>query len=475
MCCRHGYFLLALIMGTWTPAGCMRWQCFSPQMLSVGTPAPSAPPTGQLTPAQAAQLCVTAGEALEKKGFTAEAIHQFENARAHYPSARGVSRHLAVLYDLQGEAVHAETEYRRAMQEQSRDAELLNDFGYFNYRHNQLQAAENWLGIATTVDPNCQRAWVNLGQVLACQGREEESYRAFAHVLRPAEAYSNLGVLLAKHGRTAQARRALEQALALEPGLQQPRAFLNALTGTPRPLPPGLTSNPPSVPTPNAKPLAAIAPFAPRLVEAPKPALPMIPQTQGIQAPPRSVSAPCIPAARPCYSPTEWMQSPAKSIPAPAAPIASAPPTRPSRTLAGPAVVSDLPSIVNGPIRPVPIAPDRLAMIPTTQQSPITPPTTSIVHKTPPAPPPPPPPLPPFAPPASKNDAGPALIRTTVLEVQSAVSHSSSSPPKLLPSNPVSTPLIPKPAPPQGSPSAPPQVVITDCQSEPEPHGTQEP
>jgi Tfp pilus assembly protein PilF len=396
---------------------------------------------------------VTAGEALEKKGFSAEAIRQYENARTQYPPARGAARHLAVLYDLQGEATRAETEYTQALKEQPRDAELLNDFGYFHYRHNHLQTAENWLRIAVMVNPNCQCAWVNLGQVLACQGRSDESFQAFSHVLRPAEAYSNLGVLLAKQGRTAEARRALEQALALEPGLQQPRAFLHALTGgAPRPLPPGITSNPPLAPTPIAKQPAPVAPLAPRFLETPRPALSVIPRP-------------------------EWSQLPSRSNPSPAVLASSPAPTLWSRPRAAPVATNDLPAIVNGPIRPAAIAPGRLFPIPAPQQSPATPPTTNIVQKTPPAPPPPPPAPPRFAPPAPSNDEGPILIRTSAIEVQPAVSQKSSSPPKplLLPSKLASTPLTQQAAPRQAPPSAPPRVVITDCQSDPETHGSQEP
>jgi Flp pilus assembly protein TadD len=74
---------------------------------------------------------------------------------------------------------------------------------------------------------------VNLGEVLAQEGRMEESYRAFARVLRPAEACSNVGVLLAQQGRTREARGVLRQAVALDQTLAQPRAFLCILPASP--------------------------------------------------------------------------------------------------------------------------------------------------------------------------------------------------------------------------------------------------
>ncbi|MGH7173023.1 MAG: tetratricopeptide repeat protein, partial [Gemmataceae bacterium] len=261
MNCRHGRLLSALVLGLLAPVGCVRWQGCVPRMIVAEQPAGPSARGGELTPAQAAQLCLTAGEALEKKGFHAEALRQYENARKQAPQTPTVARHLAVLYDLQGDAAKAETEYLRALQEQPRDAELLNDFGYFHYRHNHLQTAESWLRNAIAVDPKCACAWSNLGQVLVYQGRAEESYRAFTHVLRPAEAYSNLGILLAKQGRTAEARNALQQAIKLDPRLMQPRAFLNALADTPGPLPPDLSHTPSPVLRMSAVKPAAPAPL----------------------------------------------------------------------------------------------------------------------------------------------------------------------------------------------------------------------
>jgi Tfp pilus assembly protein PilF len=269
------------------------------------TPQPAAQPVATFNSQQAALLCRTTGEGLEKQGYTAEATRQYENARAHDPQLKGVSRRLAVLYDLQGDTQRAEAEYQRALTEHPGDAELLNDLGYFHYRHDRVKDAEKWLRNAVSVDPNCRCAWINLGQVLARQKRFDESFQAFAHVLRPAEAYSNLGVLLAKQGRTEEARTAFQQAANLDPTLKQPKAFLGALSRSPALLPPGITRTPkpespavarevasprivtkapisPPTPAPTGKPPEpAITRDAPRIIQgaAPAPPAPSIPPT----------------------------------------------------------------------------------------------------------------------------------------------------------------------------------------------------
>lgn len=271
---RYGPLLPALLLELLASAGCLSWQGYMPQMAVAEPPAGPIGCAGELTPTQAAQLCLTAGELLEKNGSVVEAIRQYENARKHDPRTPAVSRRLAVLYDLHGDAARAETEYLRALQQRPRDAELLNDFGYFHYRHNQPQQAEHWLRSAVAVDPNCACAWINLGQVLARQGRAEESYQAFTHVLRPAEAYSNLGVVLAKQGRTAEARQALQQAVKLDPRLMPPQAFLTALADVSKPLPPGRLTHPapPVMRMSATKPASSVPPRVANFVETTRPA-----------------------------------------------------------------------------------------------------------------------------------------------------------------------------------------------------------
>ncbi len=234
---RHGHIPLALLLGLLAPSGCARWQYIRltddrrrRQSAAVSS--------GELSTAQAAQLCLTAGEALEKKGFTAEALQQYENARSII-RRRGPSPGtwpFSTICKAIRRAPRRNTSWpcrsKPAMPNCSTtSATFTIAIIIFRLRRIGCATPSRLIRIA-----HC--AWINLGQVLARQGRTEESYQAFAHALRPAEAYSNLGVLLAKQGRTAEARRALQEAVTLDPRLEQPRAFLNALPPTPALLPP---------------------------------------------------------------------------------------------------------------------------------------------------------------------------------------------------------------------------------------------
>ena len=438
MSSRQGWALLAMVSGLLATVGCIHCRSCGPQMFTTANPpAAAAPVAAELSERQAALLCLEAGEALEQKGYRAEAIQQYEKARQYDSHGLLTARHLAVLYDLQGESARAEVEYTRALQEQPNDATLLNDMGYFQYRHAHMEPAEMWLRKAVAADPSCRHAWINLGQVLARQGHVQESYEAFAHVLRPAEAYSNLGVLLAKQGRTAEARNALQQALSLDPNLEQPKAFLSALPNTPGLLPPGLThATPPSSPllggpsppsmTFSPVPLSAPAsPPTPTRVMPPAPrSLPTVlphPSTVTKAAPPPADAAiPPIIAT----TPQQPRLVPTPATP-PVAPVASKPQPRLvpvpaaapiTRTGFSTSTASDdLPIIINGPIRPaVPV------------------------------------------------QAAPAVGRI-----------SNPSYPAPLPAAPAlqSLPVLPRintPPPPAKVPERPPQVVITDCEGVPE-------
>jgi len=390
-----------MMLGLLASLGCANGRLGRPVTTTVQCPPPAGgSASSELTPSQAAQLCLTTAEALEKKGYAAEAIRQYENARKHDPQMRSVSRRLAVLYDLQGDPRQAEAEYLRAQQEQPGDAELLNDLGYFHYRHDHLSTAETWLQNAIAVDPNCHRAWINLGQVLAKQGRPEESYQAFARVLRPAEAYSNLGVLLAKQGRATEARTALQHALQLDPTLKQPQAFLNVLANAPSPLPPGITHVPPA---PSIEPRA---PAPPAVVMTPPPP----------PARPRTLPPPSFPNHPP--TPTRINTAP--------------PPRAVAQTPASPPVVAQAPADPLPIIRTVrqpSVAPSVPPPASSIRYSPTMP---NIIHNTQ-----------TLSPAAPLTAPAPQPAKPFVLRV---------SPP----------PIVPKPE------VRHPEVIITDCQGEPD-------
>jgi Tfp pilus assembly protein PilF len=191
------------------------------------TPAPFQ--QSELSPEQAAEACIVTAEKLEAAGHRREAIGLYEKAREHDAEAIDYSRRLAVLYDQRGDVANAAREYHKAIADDPENPDLLNDFGYFHLTQGDLTAAETKFRSAISLEEDHQRAWTNLGIVLAYQGQYQESLAAFTRVVGPAAAHSNVGAILAKQGNTEQAKREFRQALVLNAGLEQPRAWLAQL------------------------------------------------------------------------------------------------------------------------------------------------------------------------------------------------------------------------------------------------------
>jgi tetratricopeptide (TPR) repeat protein len=198
-------------------------------IVSNGLPSGGAAPARELPPEQAAQVCLATAEVLEKKGHDREALLEYQRAREKNPRLPGLSRRVAALYARTGNMEAARLEYLAALQEQPRDADLLNDVGYCYYLSRDGKNAENYLRSALAANPNHQRAWVNLGKVLVLLNRTDESCAAFGRVVSPAEASANVGILLAKEGKIIEARQALNRALMQQPDLQSARAMLAQL------------------------------------------------------------------------------------------------------------------------------------------------------------------------------------------------------------------------------------------------------
>jgi Tfp pilus assembly protein PilF len=207
----------------------------------------------ELTAEQTVEVSWAAAEELKKQGLEADALTHYEKVRQHDPQHADLAWRLAVLYDRQGNTSRAAAEYERALRADPHNSDLLNDVGYFHLQRDDLPQAEQRLKEAVARSPSNERAVVNLGVVLARQGRADESLACFARVLPPAQARCNVGLILAQLGRTEEARRHLQEALRLDPTLAQAKAFLAALD---RPIHPAETPSP----TPPVGTRAASAP-----------------------------------------------------------------------------------------------------------------------------------------------------------------------------------------------------------------------
>jgi len=147
------------------------------------------------------------------------AIAQLERARELDPGIKGVAHLLAVLYDRQGRIDAAEREYLQALKETKNSPDVLNDYGYYLYCREELTRAEEVLRDCLQQDRTHKTAMLNLGMVLAKQGKNEESFAAFEKVVGPAAAHHNLGMLELRAGSRQEGLRHLQQAANRDPSL----------------------------------------------------------------------------------------------------------------------------------------------------------------------------------------------------------------------------------------------------------------
>jgi Flp pilus assembly protein TadD len=170
-------------------------------------------------------------EDLATSGHDEEAIKLYERARQYNPKLTQCSHRMALCYERSGQYAEALAEYQKALKTTPKNAELLNDFGYFYLQRGNLDEAEKALRASVASDAKCLQAWANLGLLLGYRERYGEAYEALAKAATPAEAHSNLGVILAQQQKFEAARAEFEQALTLNAELKQPRQLLAWLDG----------------------------------------------------------------------------------------------------------------------------------------------------------------------------------------------------------------------------------------------------
>jgi Tfp pilus assembly protein PilF len=193
-----------------------------------------APEAGMLPAAESARACQEVAAALAKQGHHDQAVGQLLKAR-EFDHACDVSPALARLYARLGDDRAARAEFDLALKAHPKDADLLNDLGYFHYQRGNWAEAETCLRAAVVASPTLARAWVNLGLTLGQQKRYPDSLEAFERAVKPAEARCNLAFVLLSQGSRDRARELYNDALRLDPGLALARQALARLDATEKP------------------------------------------------------------------------------------------------------------------------------------------------------------------------------------------------------------------------------------------------
>lgn len=166
-----------------------------------------------------AEACRLTGIELAANEKDEHAIAQLEQARKLDPRIQGVAHHLAVLYDRQGRMDAAQREYELAIRENSDEANIYNDYGYFLYAKGAYEQALEQLNQALKCDSRHSKAHTNLAMVYYSLGQGEKAFQHFEQAVGPAAAHHNIGLLELRNGNQHQAQAHLQKAALADPSL----------------------------------------------------------------------------------------------------------------------------------------------------------------------------------------------------------------------------------------------------------------
>lgn len=186
------------------------------------------------------QVRIDFGRIFEKQGDFDAALTEYQAALTVAQAKRGghitaadvalAERRIAVANDRLGRFALAETHYHKALKHAPKDFRVWNDLGYSYYVQARYGDAERALKTAARLNPDDERARLNLGLTLAAAGRTQEALPLLSQAGGDAVGHANLGYLLASTGQPGLAKLEYQKALAIRPDLEVARRGLAVLT-----------------------------------------------------------------------------------------------------------------------------------------------------------------------------------------------------------------------------------------------------
>ena len=161
------------------------------------------------------------GAALDKKGQTDEAMHQFREALRLGPQQAEAHNNLGAALDEKDQIDEAIRQYQKALRLKPSYAEAHNNLGTALGKKGQTDEAIRQYQEALRLKPDYAEAHYNLGAALGRKGQSDEAIRQYQEAVRLkpdyADAHNNLGAALDDRGQSDEAIRHYQAALRLKP------------------------------------------------------------------------------------------------------------------------------------------------------------------------------------------------------------------------------------------------------------------
>ena len=167
---------------------------------------------------QVADVQLSLARSLEKRGEIEPALKAYQQAIEKDPRRATGYWRMAILQDRQGKVEESATLYRQALKLDTKNPDLLCDYGYSLYLQRRWAESEERLRQAIALKPKHLRAHNNLGMVLAQAERADEALAEFRKAgCDTPDAHSNLAFVMTLNRRWDEAREQYELALDANP------------------------------------------------------------------------------------------------------------------------------------------------------------------------------------------------------------------------------------------------------------------
>jgi tetratricopeptide (TPR) repeat protein len=199
---------------------CLASGCHNPRRpTSTPPPSPIAKlPDRKISREEDANVQLAFGRVAEQQGNLDSALAAYMGASKNAPHRAEILQRIAVTHDRMGHFAEASTYYAKALAASPANPEILCDKGYSLYLQKRLGEAEICFRQAIKIKPDLARAQMNLGLVLARQGKTDAALTAFQKAgCGKAIAHQNVAFVLTTEQRLPEARQQYEMALSVDP------------------------------------------------------------------------------------------------------------------------------------------------------------------------------------------------------------------------------------------------------------------
>ncbi|MBM3964937.1 MAG: tetratricopeptide repeat protein [Planctomycetes bacterium] len=160
-----------------------------------------------MKPGDNRELKIIAADQMSKHGFWSDAVDLYLQAEAMAPKKPKLDAQLAPAFAGAGQFPESIQRYRHLLKEDSRNVALISNLAYTMMESKDVMSAETEFRHALAIDPNYENARVNLGLMLARQGRKEEALSLLIPAIGESAAHYNLGVIAIDSGDDSTARQ----------------------------------------------------------------------------------------------------------------------------------------------------------------------------------------------------------------------------------------------------------------------------